>query len=54
MPLLEEIEFVNLDLTSKVELMAYIVVPLCVVLYIWAMGDDDGDDESSKKSSRRK
>lgn len=51
---IEEIEFVNLDFTSKAELFAYIVLPLCIALFYWGMGEDDEDEENSKKAKRRK
>lgn len=52
--LLGEIEFMNpneMDFTSKVELFAYIVLPLCIALFYWGMGEDD-EDENNKTSKR--
>lgn len=51
----EEIEFVNIhemDLTAKVELFAYIALPLCIMLLYWSMQSDEDEDENNKTSKR--
>ena len=51
----EEIEFVNIhemDLTTKVELFAYIALPLCIMLLYWSMQSDEDEDENNKTSKR--
>lgn len=51
----EEIEFVNIhemDLTAKVELFAYIALPLCIMLLYWSMQNDEDEDENNKTSKR--
>lgn len=51
----EEIEFMNpneMDLTAKVELFAYIALPLCIMLLYWSMQSDEDEDENNKTSKR--
>lgn len=50
----EEIEFMNLDVTSKIELFTYISIPLCIALLYWGMQKDEDENEDENNKTRKR
>lgn len=41
-------------LDTKIELITFITLVLCYLIYKWGIAEDDGDEGNSKKEKHRK